>query len=179
MRLDAATASGGIGFARSLGAEVADLEVCCPRSCHGANGCCRYSPEPVARGALALWSWSTTWGVAAVPVAPSTAAADQASVVLRFQPLLGLLPQGSSPQGLIPDPLVSKPFSAQAVRILPMTSYEPNFWTTIATFCRELAPVSGALLDSIGQTAAAIDRAGSQSQSPRPRLEGNRMTMPP
>ncbi|MCP9796136.1 hypothetical protein [Cyanobium sp. Lug-B] len=52
-----------------------------------------------------------------------------------------------------------------------MTSYEPNFWSTIATFCRELAPVSGALLDSIGQTAAAIDRAGYESCSLRPELE--------
>ncbi len=60
-----------------------------------------------------------------------------------------------------------------------MTSYEHNFWTTIATFCRELAPISGPLLDCIGQTAAAIDRAGSQSQAPRPSLGGNRMTMPP
>jgi hypothetical protein len=41
-----------------------------------------------------------------------------------------------------------------------MTSYEPNFWTTIATYCRELAPISGQLLHSISQTAAAIDRAG-------------------
>jgi hypothetical protein len=48
-----------------------------------------------------------------------------------------------------------------------MTSYEPNVWTTIATFCRELAPISGALLDSIGQTGAAIDRAGFDSRSLR------------
>ena len=60
-----------------------------------------------------------------------------------------------------------------------MTSHEPNFWNTIATFCREIAPVSGALLDSIGQTAAAIDRAGSESQSPRPSLEANRLPMLP
>ena len=52
-----------------------------------------------------------------------------------------------------------------------MTSYEPNFWNTIATFCRELAPVSGALLDSIGQTAAAIDRAGHEARSLRAEVE--------
>ncbi|MCP9796204.1 hypothetical protein [Cyanobium sp. Lug-B] len=44
-----------------------------------------------------------------------------------------------------------------------MTSYEPNFWTTIAIFCRELAPISGPLLDCIGQTAAAIERAENES----------------
>lgn len=52
-----------------------------------------------------------------------------------------------------------------------MTSYEPNFWTTIATFCRELAPISGPLLDCIGQTAAAIERAGYDSCSLRPGVE--------
>ncbi|WP_143594082.1 hypothetical protein [Synechococcus sp. BO 8801] len=58
-----------------------------------------------------------------------------------------------------------------------MTSYGPNFWNTIATFCRELAPVSGALLDSIGQTAAAVDRAGYKSCSiiPKPELEDRLM----
>ncbi len=55
-----------------------------------------------------------------------------------------------------------------------MTSYEPNIWTTIATFCRELAPISGALLDSIGQTAAAIDRAGFESRSLRAPIKQNR-----
>jgi hypothetical protein len=55
-----------------------------------------------------------------------------------------------------------------------MTSYEPNVWTTIATFCRELAPISGALLDSIGQTAAAIDRAGFESRSLRAPVNRNR-----
>jgi len=58
-----------------------------------------------------------------------------------------------------------------------MSSYEPNFWSTIATFCRELAPVSGALLDSISQTAAAIDKAGHESQSPKQRVNGNWMPL--
>ena len=55
-----------------------------------------------------------------------------------------------------------------------MTSYEPNFWTTVATFCRELAPVSGPLLDCIGQTAAAIDRAGYAERTMRTRLDIDR-----
>lgn len=55
-----------------------------------------------------------------------------------------------------------------------MTSYEPNFWSTIATFCRELAPVSGPLLDSISQTAAAIERAGYESRLVRPTVDLNR-----
>lgn len=105
---------------------------------------CRYSPEPVAPGALALWRWSSTWGVEAVPIAPEakSSGSDPLSPVpsVQFQNL---------PHIIVP--------------ILPMTSYEPNFWNTIATFCRELAPVSGALLDSISQTAAAINRAGDES----------------
>jgi hypothetical protein len=61
-----------------------------------------------------------------------------------------------------------------------MTSYEPNFWSTIATFCRELAPVSGALLDCIGQTAAAIERAEHGTRSHRPRLDLDyQMWLPP
>jgi hypothetical protein len=58
-----------------------------------------------------------------------------------------------------------------------MTSYEPNFWTTIATFCRELAPISGPLLDCIGQTAAAIDRADNESRLLRPQIDLNRHTV--
>jgi hypothetical protein len=60
-----------------------------------------------------------------------------------------------------------------------MTSCEPNFWSTIATFCRELAPVSGALLDSISETAAAIERAGFESQSTRKHLEASQVPMLP
>jgi hypothetical protein len=55
-----------------------------------------------------------------------------------------------------------------------MTSYEPNFWSTIATFCRELAPISGPLLNCIGQTAAAIDRAESEPRRLRQVLDVNR-----
>ncbi len=60
-----------------------------------------------------------------------------------------------------------------------MTSYEPSFWTTIATFCRELAPISGPLLDSIGQTAAAIERAKYESRTIRPGTELSYHLLPP
>lgn len=61
-----------------------------------------------------------------------------------------------------------------------MTSYEPNFWATIATFCRELAPISGQLLDCIGQTAAAIDRAEQGTRSVRAELDlDQRQLFPP
>ena len=89
-------------------------------------------------------------------------------------------PLASPPQGPILNPLVPKPFSAKEVPILSMTSYEPNFWTTVATFCRELAPVSGQLLESIGQTAAAIERAEHGTRSLRADLDlGQRQLLPP
>lgn len=66
---------------------------------------------------------------------------------------------------------IPRSLSTQAVPILPMKSYESNFWATIATFCREMAPISGALLESIGQTAAAIDRAGNQSRALRAEVD--------
>ena len=34
-----------------------------------------------------------------------------------------------------------------------------SFWGTLAGYANELAPVAGPLLDAIGQTANAIDRA--------------------
>jgi hypothetical protein len=40
-----------------------------------------------------------------------------------------------------------------------------SFWSTIASYANELAPVAGPLLDAIGQTADAIDRAERQSRS--------------
>jgi len=36
---------------------------------------------------------------------------------------------------------------------------EGGFWTSIATYTTELAPVAGPLLEAIGRTANAIDRA--------------------
>lgn len=35
-----------------------------------------------------------------------------------------------------------------------------SFWTSLATYCQELAPVAGPLLGAVGETAAAVDRAG-------------------
>ncbi|WP_143594061.1 hypothetical protein [Synechococcus sp. BO 8801] len=60
-----------------------------------------------------------------------------------------------------------------------MTSYEPNFWTTVATFCRELAPISGPLLDCIGQTAAAIERAEHGTRSLRAGLDLDQLQLLP
>ena len=40
-----------------------------------------------------------------------------------------------------------------------------SFWRTIASYATEIAPVAGPLLDAIGQTADAIDRAERQSKS--------------
>lgn len=51
-----------------------------------------------------------------------------------------------------------------------MTSNEQNVWTTIASYCHELAPISGPLLDCIGKTAAAINRAGERADFPAPTL---------
>ena len=42
---------------------------------------------------------------------------------------------------------------------------ESGFWGTIATYASELAPVAGPLLDAIGQTAMAIDRAERRNRS--------------
>ena len=40
-----------------------------------------------------------------------------------------------------------------------------SIWGTIASYATEIAPVAGPLLDAIGQTANAIDRAERQSKS--------------
>jgi hypothetical protein len=37
-----------------------------------------------------------------------------------------------------------------------------SFWTTLATYCTELAPVSGPLLSAVADTAHAVDRAATQ-----------------
>ena len=39
-----------------------------------------------------------------------------------------------------------------------------SFWGTLAGYANELAPVAGPLLDAIGQTANAIDRAEQRSR---------------
>lgn len=149
---EGATARGGAKPEEEMGKGSDLLARLCPHqwavTTADASRCwqvCRYSPAPV------------------YSVRPLSSCASS--------PLLRLHPLASPPQGPIPNQLVPKPFSAQAVPILPMTSYEPNFWATIATFCRELAPISGPLLDSISQTAAAIDRAGYGTRSLRAELD--------
>lgn len=42
-----------------------------------------------------------------------------------------------------------------------------NFWTSLAAYCQELAPVAGPLLSAVGDTADAVDRAGRQSSALR------------
>ena len=43
----------------------------------------------------------------------------------------------------------------------------PSFWTALATYCQELAPVAGPLLSAVGDTANAVDRAGRSSSALR------------
>lgn len=42
-----------------------------------------------------------------------------------------------------------------------------SFWTALATYCQELAPVAGPLLSAVGDTADAVDRAGRSSSALR------------
>jgi hypothetical protein len=42
-----------------------------------------------------------------------------------------------------------------------------SFWTALASYCQELAPVAGPLLSAVGDTAQAVDRAGRQTKSLR------------
>ena len=39
-----------------------------------------------------------------------------------------------------------------------------GFWTTLASYATELAPVAGPLLEAIGHTAKAIDRADHRNR---------------
>ena len=40
-----------------------------------------------------------------------------------------------------------------------------SFWASLSSYCEELAPVAGPLLAAVGDTAGAIERAGTQSKS--------------
>lgn len=40
-----------------------------------------------------------------------------------------------------------------------------NFWTSLASYCQELAPVAGPLLSAVGDTASAVDRAGRSTRA--------------
>lgn len=38
-----------------------------------------------------------------------------------------------------------------------------SFWTTLASYCNELAPVTGPLLSAVADTAHAVERASNQT----------------
>jgi hypothetical protein len=42
-----------------------------------------------------------------------------------------------------------------------------TFWTSLASYCQELAPVAGPLLSAVGDTATAVDRAGRSTKALR------------
>ncbi|MCT0218237.1 hypothetical protein KQ304_04350 [Synechococcus sp. CS-1329] len=44
-------------------------------------------------------------------------------------------------------------------------SAQDNFWSTVAAYSSELAHVAGPLLEAIGQTANAIERADRQNRA--------------
>jgi len=48
-----------------------------------------------------------------------------------------------------------------------MSNDNNNLWSSLATYCSELAPVAGALLGAVGETAAAVDRANTSIAQPR------------
>lgn len=43
----------------------------------------------------------------------------------------------------------------------------PSFWTSLASYCQELAPVAGPLLSAVGDTASAVERAGRSTTALR------------
>lgn len=57
----------------------------------------------------------------------------------------------------------TKPTSRRTMAISCSTNSK-SFWGTLACYASELAPVAGPLLDAIGQTASAIDRAELSSR---------------
>ena len=42
-----------------------------------------------------------------------------------------------------------------------------TFWTSLASYCQELAPVAGPLLSAVGDTASAVDHAGRSTKALR------------
>jgi len=42
-----------------------------------------------------------------------------------------------------------------------------KFWNSLSTYCLELAPIAGSLLDAVGETAQAVERAGQRNRSLR------------
>ena len=47
----------------------------------------------------------------------------------------------------------------------PPVAAQDNFWSTIAAYSSELAHVAGPLLEAIGHTANAIERAERQNRA--------------
>ncbi|MBM5801294.1 MAG: hypothetical protein FJ077_10790 [Cyanobacteria bacterium K_DeepCast_35m_m2_023] len=59
----------------------------------------------------------------------------------------------------------TKPTSRRTMAISRSTNTSRNsFWGTLAGYASELAPVAGPLLNAIGQTADAIDRAEQRNR---------------
>lgn len=77
---------------------------------------------------------------------------------------LKLMALGHSPSST--EPMTNKPrrrtiSATPTIRVPP----EGGFWSTIATYATELAPIAGPLLNAIGNTANAIDRADRRNRS--------------
>jgi hypothetical protein len=84
----------------------------------------------------------------------------------RFKPMANG-PSPSSTEPMTRKAIARKPKrrpipAPPAIRPLPSSG---GFWTTIATYATELAPVAGPLLEAIGLTANAIDRADQRNRS--------------
>ena len=63
--------------------------------------------------------------------------------------------------------MTNKPTRLKTVAFTRAAS-KNSFWGTVANYANELAPVAGALIDAIGQTAIAIERADHHSRCLEP-----------
>jgi hypothetical protein len=63
--------------------------------------------------------------------------------------------------------MTNKPTRLKTAAITRAAS-KNSFWGTVANYANELAPIAGALLDAIGQTASAIERADHRSRCLEP-----------
>ena len=63
--------------------------------------------------------------------------------------------------------MTNKPTRLKTVAFTRAAS-KNSFWGTVAHYANELAPVAGSLLDAIGQTASAIERAAHRCQCLEP-----------
>ena len=53
---------------------------------------------------------------------------------------------------------------SRAVPVIAQVAPESGFWSAIASYASELAPVARPLLEAIGQTAGAIERAEGRNR---------------